>query len=91
MVCPCCQESVQFDWYFCRWCGAALAPSMSVAIADRSLIDSIFNGLLVGNQLMQAQAKQAEEARKYSAYQPGEAALAAANSVGMGDLVAPNL
>ena len=91
MECTYCHEPIHIDWYFCRWCGTALAPSTSTVTASQNLRDGFLNALILGGQIMQAQAKQAEEARKVSQYQPGEAALRAANNAGVASTVFPNL
>ena len=91
MDCTFCHEPIQIDWYFCRWCGTALAPSESTVTAKQNMRDVFLNALVVGGQVMQAQAKQAEQARQFSSYQPGEAALRAANNAGVASTIFPNL
>ena len=61
MNCPVCQETIQADWYFCRWCGAALAVSTTPIVADTSQSDAMINLLSEALAGIGASAQQSAE------------------------------
>lgn len=61
MNCPICEEKIQPNWYFCRWCGAALAASSTPIRASAGEFDAALNTLMEMLTTMEASAAQSAE------------------------------
>ncbi len=64
MNCPVCQETTQVNWYFCRWCGAALEASTTPIVVDKSQSDAMMNllsGMLTWRGTSAQQSQQSAE------------------------------